>query len=622
MELGWIDITIFFAFVVAVVTIGVSKSRDEKDSESYFLAGRGLLWPLIGFSLIAANISTEQFVGMTGQAAGAAGMAIASYEWLAAITLVVMAFFFLPKFLKSGIYTIPEFLEHRYTPFARTIMALLTMLIYVFVTITAVIYTGALPIDTLFGGQQLFGFIDINVVSGSWIIGIIAAVYVASGGLKACAWADLIQGSALILGGIIILTLIIGKMGEAPVDSLKSASATVANVPDSASGFTKFFALNKDKLHMVLPASNKFVPWTALVLGLWIPNFYYWGLNQYIIQRTLGSHSLAQGQKGVVFAAAMKIIVPFAIVFPGIAAFNLYSSEMANEAAEDPQIIEANQRVWDEFEAGESTPGEEPYVVFEYDEGWANKNPQKLGEVQKYNEIAKAAATSAGVAPAKESFMGYKHDAAFGLLLKKVLPSGVGLQGFVLAAILGAVVSSIASMLNAASTIFTMDIYRNFFHKNASQKALVLAGRIAVVVFVLIGCIIAPKLADPKFGGIFSYIQEFQGFISPGILAIFLFGLFVRKAPRFCGWLGLLLSPAIYALLKWVLLPNLAFLDRMALTFLGVVVSLALSTLLAPLPQPVKMPVNEKMDLTTSKGAKTIGIIVVIVTFALYVIFW
>ncbi len=216
-------------------------------------------------------------------------------------------------------------------------MALFTMIIYVGVTIAAVIYSGALTIDTLFKGQNVFG-IEVNVVTASWVIGLIAAIYVVSGGLKACAWADLIQGSALIVGGGVVSYLAFQAIGATPVAEL-AATGTATGVADNAGGVTKFFALNKDKLHMVLPSSDLILPWTALVVGLWIPNFYYWGLNQYITQRTLGSKSLAQGQKGVVFAAALKLIIPFLIVFPGIAAYNLFSDSMAEKATEDNAII-------------------------------------------------------------------------------------------------------------------------------------------------------------------------------------------------------------------------------------------------------------------------------------------
>ncbi len=550
MELHGVDIVVFVAFIAAVVTVGLVKSRGGDDSEGYFLAGRGLSWWLIGFSLIAANISTEQFVGMSGSAAGPLGLAIASYEWMAAVTLVVVAFFFLPKFLRSGIYTIPEFLEVRYNAASRSIMAGFTMIIYVGVTIAAVIYSGALTINTLFEGAMMFGVIPVNVTTASWLMGIIAAVYVASGGLKACAWADLIQGSALILGGGVILWFALDRLGATPVAELASTSAVAAGaVADDASGVSKFFALNGDKLHMVLPRSDADIPWTALVVGLWIPNFYYWGLNQYITQRTLGSKSLAEGQKGVVFAAGLKLIIPFVIVFPGIIAFNLFAGDM----------VDAD-----------------------------------------------------GVT---------QYDTAFGLLIGKLLPAGKGLQGFVLAAILGAVVSSLASMLNSASTIFTMDLYRKYVGRDASQQTLVRIGRICVVVFVIIGCLIAPLLGHPRFGGIFKYIQEFQGFISPGILAVFVFGLVVRRAPPACGVVGLLLNPVMYGLLK-LLIPSLAFLDRMALSFFCVLAVMGVITLIRPLPRPFELPTKTRIELTSSRFARGLGVAVVVATVVLYVVFW
>ncbi len=206
MQIGTIDWVIIIVFFVSVISLGLLKSRKEETSEDYFLAGRGLKWWLIGFSLIAANISAEQFVGMSGQAArDSIGLAVASYEWIAAITLVVVAFFFLPKLLKSGIFTIPEYLEYRFNHAARTTMSVLMVVIYAGVTIPTVIYLGAKTLDPLFSGEVMG--IPVNMVTMSWVVGILAAGYVAVGGLKACAWADLIQGSALIIGGVIIMIL-------------------------------------------------------------------------------------------------------------------------------------------------------------------------------------------------------------------------------------------------------------------------------------------------------------------------------------------------------------------------------------------------------------------------------
>ncbi|HDY88442.1 MAG TPA: solute:sodium symporter family transporter, partial [bacterium] len=297
MGLSILDIGLFIAFFVVAIGTSLYKSRKEETGEDFFLAGRSLHWPLIGLSLIAANISTEHFVGMSGQGAGISGMAIASYEWMAAITLVFVALFFLPKFLKSGIYTIPEYLEYRYNATARAIMAFYLVLIYVFVTISAVVYSG---------GLILFKIFDMKMIYAVWLIGGIAALYTTWGGLKAVAWADLFLGSALIIAGAITMVLGFNAVG----------------------GVGNFFEYNADKLHMILPKDHAVIPWTALVIGLWIPNFYYWGLNQFITQRTLAAKSLKEGQFGIIFAACLKLIIPFIIIFPGIMAAQLYKDQL------------------------------------------------------------------------------------------------------------------------------------------------------------------------------------------------------------------------------------------------------------------------------------------------------
>jgi SSS family solute:Na+ symporter len=632
MELSVLDIFIFIAFIVCVVGLGVYKSRKERTSEDYFLAGRGLSWWLIGFSLIAANISTEQFIGMSGSAANWLGLAIASYEWMAAVTLVIVAFVFLPKFLKSGIYTIPEFLEYRYNSTARSLMALFTVLIYVFVTFAAVVYSGALTVKTLFGGMVIAG-IPVNITSASWAIGIVAAIYVGFGGLKACAWADLLQGSALILGGALILYLALKALGVATVETVPA----LANIDINLNAIQRFTALNGHKLHMVMPKNDPEIPWTALVLGLWIPNFYYWGLNQYISQRTLGAKSLGEGQKGIVFAAFLKLLVPFIIVFPGIIAFNLYKGDMQTEA------MDTNTAVIVAFEQAQLNPAESK-KAFIFANDFAEMNPVQAAQITAYNAavanvpldtqltptqannniIAKInelnkTATPANQIKIQQKLIGYKYDSAFALLIKKLVPPG--LRGFMLAAILGAVISSLASMLNSASTIFTMDIFRKYIVKNPTQTMLVTVGRICVGVFAIIGCFIAPLLDDPKFGGIFKYIQEFQGYISPGILAVFVFGLAIRKAPPIAGVVGLVINPIIYYILANVF-PEMAFLDRMAFSFFCVLAIMAVITVIKPLKEPVKMPINKDINLETSKLAKVLGIAVIAMTIVLYIIFW
>lgn len=637
LQLSAIDLVIVVVFLVAVVAIGLWMSRSEDESsEDYFLAGRGLKWWLIGISLIAANISAEQFVGMSGQAAREnIGLAVASYEWIAAVTLVAVAFLFLPTFLSSGIYTIPEYLEYRFTHSARTTMSLLMVIIYVGVTLATVIYLGAKALDPLLAGE-IMG-IPINITTLSWVIGIIAAIYVAAGGLKACAWADLIQGTALILGGVVIMVLALMALDDpSQFEGTESPAAVAAKLgvePDATLG-EKFAALKQQHMHMVLPRSSDFLPWTALLLGIWIPNLYYWGLNQYIMQRTLGASSLAEGQKGIVFAAFLKLIIPFIVCIPGIIALPLFAGQMTANAMNDPQ---QNKLLLEDFERLKSDPTSAGQL-FPFTANFVELHPELAREVLTFNAAVAGVAPSAEGALAEQNaaiiqagtaenpglrvrqlLVGYDYDSAFPLLIRYLTP--VGLRGFVLAALLGAVISSLAAMLNAASTIFTMDLYREYIQPGASQRTLVWVGRICVGVCVVIGCLIAPMLANPAFSGAFAYIQEFQGFISPGILTIFLFGLLVPRTPRIAGVVGLVLSPLIYGLLYFTW-SDLAFLNRMAITCGVIAVVIIGLTIAAPLKEPMTLPSQTKIAMEPSRTARRLGLVVVALTAVLYVIFW
>ncbi|MCK4753159.1 MAG: solute:sodium symporter family transporter, partial [Planctomycetes bacterium] len=275
------------------------------------------------------------------------------------------------------------------------------------------------------------------------------------------------------------------------------------------------------------------------------PNFYYWGLNQFIVQRTLAAKTLRQGQLGILFAAGLKLIIPFVIIFPGIMAYQLYTDQLTGPNA--------------------------------------------------------------------------TADAAYPLLIKNLV--GPGLRAFIFAAISGAVISSLASMLNSASTIFTMDLYQRYFKRNADQKSLVKIGRIMTLVFVVIGCVIAPKLGDERFKGIFNYIQEFQGYISPGILAAFVFGMIFKKAPGSAGVTALLACVPIYGFMHWRY-ENIAFLNRMAITFAAIILIMGIITFLKPLPKPKVMPVREGYDMKPTPAIVWMGIAIVIITILLYVRFW
>ena len=672
LGMGVIDIVVFVAFIAAVLFVGIWKSRTknkDQNAQDFFLAGRGLTWWLIGFSLIAANISTEQFVGMSGNAASHVGLAIASYEWMAAITLVIVAFAFLPHFLRAGIYTIPEFLEYRYNSAARFLMAAATVLIYLLL-LGAVTYSGALTVRTL--GAR-FG-VDIDLWQPSLFIAIIAMTYVIFGGLKASVWADLLQGSALILGGAIIMWIAFAKLGTvedaATVVDVTTGEVAIQTLDPNRGPLQRFMDLNANQLNMFLPAEDHVLPWTALLLGLWIPNFYYWGLNQYITQRTLGSASLAEGQNGIVFAAYLKLIIPFVVVIPGIMAFNLFHKDMQLEArgdagtalamymksnpetefvgtldGMDDKAVDAHQGPNYMIALYESPtdmravkaanpfvlpmtksrfegikPGEFQVFNFKEDHAWKFLNPALATEVETYNTSVSENAQTANKPTNSQSLIAYKYDTALGQLLG-MLPQNVGIFGFVMAALLGAVISSLAAMLNAASSIFTLDLVHKYIVPGASQNTIVKLGRVCVFVFAIISFMLAPMLGDPNISNsIFTIIQESQGLISPGILAVFVVGLVVRRCPRAAGVVGILTSIIAYSTLK-LAMPEIQFLNRMAIVFGLCIGVMLLMTLVAPLREPFRLEPRTDLNLESSRGAFKAGIICVVLTLVLYVIF-
>ncbi|HXY38074.1 MAG TPA: sodium/solute symporter [Vicinamibacteria bacterium] len=504
MTTGALDLAIFAAFYALVLGFSLQKSRGGETSADYFLGGRRLPWWLIGISIVAANISTEQFVGMAGQAAGDVGLAVSAWQLTGAAGIVVVAFVFLPRFLKAGIYTMPEYLEYRYNAAARAVMSVLTVLIYAAVTTAAVLYSGATALETIFG---------LPLPAGVTLIAGLAVVYTLWGGLLAAVWADLFQGSALLVGGLL----------------------TFAISLHAAGGWHTFAATNATRLHMLLPRSHAELPWTVLLGGIWIPIVYYCGLNQFIVQRTLAARSLKQGQLGIVFAAALWLLIPVAIVMPGIVARQLYGVEL--------------QRA----------------------------------------------------------------DQAYPVLVRELIPPG--LRGFLFAALAGAVISTLASVLNSASTIFTMDLYKRHLRKAAGERQLVSVGRWTTAAFLLLAGAVA--LSPLPSGGVFRFIQEFQGYLSPGVVAAFVFGFAVRQAPPAAGVAALLLSAPVYGALQWGW-GGVPYLHRMLLTLAVLLVVMAGITLARPLPQPRTLPVRGDVDLAQSKAAVLCGGLVLLAVGAFF----
>lgn len=512
-----VDCAVFVGFYAIILATSLWKSRHEKGCADYFLGGRNLPWWLIGISVVAANLSTEQFVGMAGQAAGDVGLAVSCWQLTGIIGIILAGFFFLPKFLSAGIYTMPEYLEYRYNTMTRVLMTLVTVITYVMVSTAAVLYSGGITLESIFG------------IPLDWSIGIIAAIallYVVWGGLLAAVWADLFQGTALLVGGVITIGLAISAIG----------------------GVETFMEKGADKLHLLLPQDHKELPWTVLLGGMWIPIIYYCGLNQFIMQRTLAAKSLKEGQLGIIFAGALWLLVPVAVVMPGIAAAILYPDQMCTVDA-----------------AGKTC---------------------------------------------------MRYDVAYPLIVKNLVPAG--LRGFIFAALAGAVISSLASILNSAATIFTMDIYKAYAAHHADEREHVRVGRISTVLFMAIACVIArsPLLQ----GGVFRFIQEFQGYISPGIAAAFIFGFCVRRAPSNAGLLALIGSPVLYGLFQYFY-SDTPYLHRMLWTFGILVLAMGVLTTITPLDHPKPMPVRPEIETKTAPIVVVLGLLVISAVLAFFIYF-
>ncbi|AUS04006.1 sodium/sugar symporter [Pseudotamlana carrageenivorans] len=534
------DYVVFVAYAILILGVGLWVSRDkkghQKNAEDYFLASKSLPWWAIGTSLIAANISAEQFIGMSGSGF-ALGIAIASYEWMAALTLIIVGKYFLPIFIEKGLYTIPEFVEKRFSTNLKTILAVFWLGLYIFVNLASVLYLGGLAIETIMGVDMMYAIIGLALFS---------AAYSLYGGLSAVAWTDVIQVVFLVLGGLITTYL---------------ALNTVSGGEGVIQGFSKVWEAAPEKFHMILDETNdnyNNLPgiW-VLVGGLWVANLYYWGFNQYIIQRTLAAKSLRESQKGILLAAFLKLVIPLIVVIPGIAAYVMVN---------DPSIM-------------------------------AN-----LGEVGQLNVPSAAQA-----------------DKAYPWLLQ-FLP--VGLKGVAFAALAAAVVSSLASMLNSTSTIFTMDIYKQYINKNATDKATVNVGRISGAVALLIAVIVAPLL-----GGIdqaFQFIQEYTGIVSPGILAVFLLGLFWKKTTNNAAIWGAVASIPIALALKFLPIPVFEpWMHQMGITaLLTMAIIMILSHLQNKGADDLKGIELSKELFKTSPTFNIGSFVVCILLTVLYALFW
>ncbi|MCP8900960.1 sodium/sugar symporter [Gilvimarinus xylanilyticus] len=520
MNIETLDLAVFVVYVVALIGIAWWVSREksghEKNTNDYFLAGNSLPWWAIGASLIAANISAEQIIGMSGSGYQV-GLAIASYEWMAAITLILVGKYFLPIFLKNKIYTMPQFLEQRYDHRVRIVMAVFWLGVYVFVNLTAVLWLGALAINTIVG---------VDLIYGMAFLGVFSLAYSLYGGLKAVAMTDIIQVVLLVLGGLFLSY---------------TALNLISDNGGVVQGFLTLSAELPEKFDMILAKENEHymdLPGISVLIGgLWIMNLSYWGFNQYIIQRTLAAKSVTEAQKGIVFAAFLKLLMPLIVVLPGIAAVLLVPD---------------------------------------------------LG----------------------------KPDQAYPSLMN-LMP--VGIKGLIFAALVAAIVSSLASMTNSVSTIFTMDIYASK-QPDKSQQHYVRVGRLISLAALIVAMLAAKPLLG-QFDQAFQYIQEFTGFFTPGIVVLFALGMFWSKTTA-TGGLVAAVGSAVLSLAFKLLWPELPFMDRVGLVFLLCVLAAVVVSLLgqgATKEQAVKL---DEVDFATTGGFNLASLAVVLVLIAFYTAWW
>ena len=521
MNLAALDLTVVAAYAVLLLVLANFVSREkeghEKDTSDYFLAGRSLPWWAIGASLIAANISAEQIIGMSGSA-WVLGIAIGAYEWMAALTLVIVGKWLLPVFLKHRIYTMPQFLEQRYDSRVRNVMAIFWLGVYVLVNLTSILWLGALAVNTVTGVDLVWGLIG---------LGLFATAYSLYGGLKAVALTDIIQVALLIGGGLLIAFIALNEVsgGEGMMAGFQTLTERLPEKFD--------LIFTKDSEHyMDLPGIS------VLIGGMWIMNLSYWGFNQYIIQRALAARNVSEAQKGIMFAAYLKMLMPVIVVLPGVAAVVLA-----------PEL---------------ETP-----------------------------------------------------DRAYPTVMN-LLPTGV--LGLVFAALIAAIVSSLASMMNSISTIFTMDVYRHLGEGVKSEKHLVTVGRIVSFAALVIAMIVARPLLG-QFDQAFQYIQEFTGFFTPGVCALFLMGIFWKKTTS-AGALGMALGSAILSIGFKLLWPALPFIDRVGLVFLLCIAIGVIVSRIQGAETHSDAIAYEDVDTSTTSGFNIAAVGILLMLGALYATWW
>ncbi|NMH89036.1 solute:sodium symporter family transporter [Flavivirga sp. Y03] len=540
-----------FTLLVAFIAWYATRKTDEKSADGYYLGGRSLGYITIAGSLLLTNLSAEQIVGLNGQSF-AQGVLVMAWETLAAISMIVTAIYLLPKYMRSGITTIPEFIQERFDAQTKSILSLLFLVAFGIVLLPTILYSGSLAFSTMFNLPEVLGVSQSTVIwICVWSIGIIGSIYAIFGGLKAVAVSDLVNAIGLLIGGLLIPVFGLMLIGDGSVSN----------------GLSTLWEANPEKFN-AKGEIDSFIPFGTIFTGMMIAQMYYWGTNQSILQRVFGAKSLKEGQKGMILAGFVKFLIPVIVVLPGVIAWHVFGNDLGNA------------------------------------------------------------------------------DQAYPALVRKVLPGAF--LGFFAAVLFGAVLSSFNSLLNSSSTLFGVDLYRQYFDKNASELKMVKAGKVFGLLLAIVSMTISPFIANAP-DGLFSYIQESLGSLSVPILAVVTVGIITKNVPAIGAKIVLTVGVLMYLISQFVLSPHFVdaalaeatangitdakelgiikakayphFLHIMGILFVINVGFMLLMGKLYPNKKVYTPKITEQIDITPWKYAKVVGIVITILVLSTYLIF-
>ncbi len=514
---------ILFMSLVGIITFLKTRKDTLKTSDGYFLGGRSLTGGVIAGSLLLTNLSAASFVGMSGQAY-TQNMAVMGWEVGSGITLILVALFLVPRYLKQGITTIPDFIQSRFDSGTRKFITILFLVSYMINLLPITLYSGAVAMGQIFNVSEIFGISEVQGIwLMVWVIGIIGAIYAIFGGLKAVAISDTINGIALIIGGLLVPVFALLFLGDGSISA----------------GFDSFIAATPEKFDSI-GSEDSYLPFSTMFTGLILVNLYYWGTDQSIIQRALGAKNLKEGQKGVIFAGFLKVLTPLMVIIPGIMAFQVLGGGIENTDTVYPQLI------------------------------------------------------------------------------NKVLPTPV--IGFFAAAMMGAILSTFNSVLNSASTLFALNVYKPAMKGKVSDDKLIKVGKLFALVIAVVSMFVAPLILNAP-DGLFDYLQTINGFFNVPIFTIIFMGYFTKRVPAIAAKVAITFFVSVYAITQLVWDTGLHYLHISAILFVLSCLIMFIIGKKVPMEKDYVMPVNNVVEMTPWKHRYTFSGFVIFVMLSMYVVF-